>query len=185
MDLKSILKHMSLPEVFDDFIGGNFIIDTEGILRFWSKGAVRITGFPPEEAIGRHCSFLESSTCGAFECKKGIMNCGLYRLEEIRDVRCSFQRKDGKLIHVLRNGKVIFNRDGKPVGAIESLIDITEHLCAEKELSSLRKIVEQHTRFGKMVGKSPVMQEIYGLIEEVADSNATVLISGESGTGKE
>jgi transcriptional regulator with PAS, ATPase and Fis domain len=113
------------------------------------------------------------------------MNCGLYRLGEIHDVRCSFQRKDGKIIHVLRNGKVVNSREGKPVGAVESLIDITEHLCAEQELTTLRKTVEQRTRFGKMVGKSPAMQEIYDLVDEVSDSTATVMITGESGTGKE
>jgi Nif-specific regulatory protein len=36
-----------------------------------------------------------------------------------------------------------------------------------------------------MVGSSNAMQEIYRLIEQVSDSNATVLIRGESGTGKD
>ncbi|KNH08833.1 Response regulator containing CheY-like receiver, AAA-type ATPase, and DNA-binding domain [Candidatus Burkholderia brachyanthoides] len=39
--------------------------------------------------------------------------------------------------------------------------------------------------YGLMFGSSPVMQELYGQIERVAATNATVLIIGESGTGKE
>jgi Nif-specific regulatory protein len=39
--------------------------------------------------------------------------------------------------------------------------------------------------FGNMVGTSDAMQEVYGLIEQVAPTEATVLILGESGTGKE
>ena len=46
---------------------------------------------------------------------------------------------------------------------------------------------ELKTRFDvhNMVGKSNAMREVYRLIEQVADSNATVLIRGETGTGKD
>jgi Nif-specific regulatory protein len=46
---------------------------------------------------------------------------------------------------------------------------------------------ELKTRFNvnNMVGHSNAMQQVYRLIEQVADSNATVLIRGESGTGKD
>jgi Nif-specific regulatory protein len=46
---------------------------------------------------------------------------------------------------------------------------------------------ELKTRFSmhNMVGSSSTMQEVYRLIEQVAGSNATVLIRGESGTGKD
>jgi transcriptional regulator with GAF, ATPase, and Fis domain len=36
-----------------------------------------------------------------------------------------------------------------------------------------------------MIGESEPMQRVYGLVEMVADSDVTVMLTGESGTGKE
>lgn len=39
--------------------------------------------------------------------------------------------------------------------------------------------------FGELIGSSPAMQQVYGLLAAVAPTEATVLIEGETGTGKE
>ncbi|MDH5528221.1 MAG: sigma-54 dependent transcriptional regulator, partial [Nitrospirota bacterium] len=54
-----------------------------------------------------------------------------------------------------------------------------------QEVGRLRNNLKQMGRFGHLVGKSEIMEEMYGLIEQVADTTATVLVTGESGTGKE
>jgi transcriptional regulator with PAS, ATPase and Fis domain len=40
-------------------------------------------------------------------------------------------------------------------------------------------------RFGDVVGKSPEMRRLYGILEKVAPTDSSVLIQGETGTGKE
>lgn len=40
-------------------------------------------------------------------------------------------------------------------------------------------------RFGRLRGASPAMLEVYAMIEKVAPTDATVLVTGESGSGKE
>ena len=60
-----------------------------------------------------------------------------------------------------------------------------EHRRLASELKSLRSQVSADGVAATIVGRSPAMQQVYKLIGQVADSNATVLIRGESGTGKE
>ena len=43
----------------------------------------------------------------------------------------------------------------------------------------------KRSSFQGMIGQSPAMQKVYTLIEQIADTDITVLISGETGTGKE
>ncbi len=58
-------------------------------------------------------------------------------------------------------------------------------LVQESEMTHLRERIEKGSGYAGFVGKDPQMQLIYKLIEDVAPSEATVLIEGESGTGKE
>ena len=54
-----------------------------------------------------------------------------------------------------------------------------------KENRRLRSAVESQYRFGKIIGKSKPMRDVFETIQKVAPSNATILVEGESGTGKE
>jgi DNA-binding NtrC family response regulator len=53
------------------------------------------------------------------------------------------------------------------------------------EVTQLREQVRRQSDFAMLFGTSPKMEEVKMTIEQVADTNATVLIRGESGTGKE
>src|SRR5947208_6393737 len=55
----------------------------------------------------------------------------------------------------------------------------------ERELEVTRRKLRDSGLLGRLVGSSKKMQEIFLLIEQVAPSTASVLITGESGTGKE
>ncbi len=76
----------------------------------------------------------------------------------------------------------------KPIKMEELRISVArifqhEQLC--KENLYLRGQLEERFGLGNMVGKSPVMQKIFYLIQKVCATDLTVLICGESGTGKE
>jgi two-component system, NtrC family, response regulator HydG len=52
-------------------------------------------------------------------------------------------------------------------------------------LTQLETQEDENHRFGQIVGRSSAMQRVYQIIERVAPTHATVLISGRTGTGKE
>lgn len=62
---------------------------------------------------------------------------------------------------------------------------IKRAVLQEEEIRQLQDRVETTAEFSGIVGKDPKMQVIYKLIEDIAPTDATVLIQGESGTGKE
>ena len=48
----------------------------------------------------------------------------------------------------------------------------------------LRNEVSKELRCADIVGQSPVMRRVFGLVNRVLDNSATVLLTGETGTGK-
>src|SRR6516164_7815581 len=60
-----------------------------------------------------------------------------------------------------------------------------EHKRARREVDRLRENLQETQPGTELIGKSPAMKKVLELIEMVAPTEATVLISGESGTGKE
>ena len=54
-----------------------------------------------------------------------------------------------------------------------------------QEVASLREQLKRHTKYSMLFGNSEPMNEVRDLIEQVADTDVTVLLRGESGTGKE
>ena len=76
----------------------------------------------------------------------------------------------------------------KPWDADELLAQILRALEQRRLLEEnvqLKRALKARYRLESIVGKSPVMQKIYDLLEQIAPTRSTVLISGESGTGKE
>jgi DNA-binding NtrC family response regulator len=57
--------------------------------------------------------------------------------------------------------------------------------AAISETAYLRKELNRKYQFSQIIGTAPKMQEVFRILERVADTESTILILGESGTGKE
>jgi len=76
----------------------------------------------------------------------------------------------------------------KPINVDELLVvldRVLEHQQLERETRQLRVRVRDRVAPNNLVGTAPPMQRVFEIVDQVAPSRATVLITGESGTGKE
>ena len=76
----------------------------------------------------------------------------------------------------------------KPFNLAELMIVLEKALSVSnlrKENVMLKMQLKKKYNFKGLIGDSPRMQAVYELIEKIADTDSTVLITGESGTGKE
>src|SRR3954467_11838580 len=72
---------------------------------------------------------------------------------------------------------------------IDELLHVLDSALEQRRLKSenayLRSQLEERYRFEGIVGKSRPMERLFQLLETVAPTNSTILITGETGTGKE
>ena len=84
--------------------------------------------------------------------------------------------------------KGAYNYLTKPLHNEDAILQIRtalERRNLSREVSQLRRELEGLKKLESVIGKSPVMQDVYKKIGAVAQSSSSVLVFGESGTGKE
>jgi DNA-binding NtrC family response regulator len=89
-------------------------------------------------------------------------------------------------IEAIRRGA--FDYLTKPCNNKELILRVRRGIETRRQaalIKSLREEVEERYSFANIIGRNRRMQEIYRLIEQIAETDVTVLIRGETGTGKE
>ena len=91
-----------------------------------------------------------------------------------------------KAVEAMKRGA--FDYVTKPFKNEELILTIRKALemhRLKQENRLLSQELQERFKFGNIVGKSKLMRQLYEIIEKVAQTRASVLITGESGTGKE
>jgi len=185
-DIRSEIQNNEFVKLLLEAIGdGIFVLDVHGKIIAWNQAMERITGYTVDEIKGRSCKILNFSQCFGKDCPTGMNNCGILKYGKVEPTECLLSHKQGHLLSVTKNARVIKNRQNKVIGVVEAVTDLTELRDARMKMEEATRRLGELNRLGGIIAKSKVMQNVFTFIKASAASDATILIQGESGTGKE
>lgn len=80
--------------------------------------------------------------------------------------------------YIIKNENALVELDN----CVKNLYD---SISLKKEIESLKSQIIDRNKYSNIVGKSEVIQQVFGLMQKIENSDVLTLITGESGTGKE
>lgn len=163
----------SQHEILDSLAEGIFTVDKNFKINFFNRAAERILGLEKEKVIGKICRSIFNTELCSNDCPIAKT---LQSGKSVFNLETKFCINE-KTIPLKINAAVLKNNFNEPVGGVVSFLDASLLIDIEKFLAT--------TNFYGIVGHSKSMIDIFNLINEIADTDASVLIQGETGTGKE
>ena len=170
---RCMMQRQNMEAMFNAVADGIIAFDLQLRISNLNVAAQKIIGYAHREAVGQSCLDLlpPSNDRDAF--------CSIFdNLQEIDEVRVAIHDRNHRQLHLIMSTRLLRDIDDVEQGLVAIFRDVTE-------LETLRGELQQQESFFDLVGKNYRMLELYGLVKDLADSDATVLIFGESGTGKE
>jgi len=173
-------NHYHIPNhvteiILESISDGVFTVDHEWRVTSFNKAAEKITGIPRKNALKKHCWEVFRSNMCETDCALGrTMKIGKAFVDTSTYIVDSQKRR----IPVVVCTSLLKDDKGKVLGGVETFRDISQ-------VEELRKELEGRYQVGDMVSRSPLMDKIFKILPQVAESDSTVLIQGETGTGKE
>ncbi|MCF8029584.1 MAG: sigma 54-interacting transcriptional regulator [Desulfohalobiaceae bacterium] len=165
----------STRSILESISDGVFTVDESWRVTYFNRAAERITGVSREEAIGRPCYEVFSSSMCEHDC---ALEKTLSTSEPMINKSCFIIDSEGNRIPISVSTAVLRNAQGEITGGAETFRDLSE-------VEQLRRELRGESHLGDMVSRSPRMRRIFNVLPTIAQSDSSVLIQGETGTGKE
>ena len=171
--------------IVDTIQDGVMVVDPGGKILSVNPAAEHMTGYKADELIGKSCRILDCTGCDIIGEGYAEKWCALFLKGNVKAKKCLITNKDHRTINVIKNATILYDENQTIIGAVETLTDMSTLVSQQIEISELRRSLHLDQGFHGLIGKSLVMLNLFELIENVALTEAPVIISGPSGSGKE
>ncbi len=143
-----------------------FGLDLKGnVTSVWNQAAEKMLGWTASEVMGRRLPSVSKEQQQEFDSFLKTIRSG----KKIRGVDVSRQRKDGSTVEYSIYASPFFDKNGKVVGNIAELVDITERKKSE------RRILESEEKFRKFFESQPTYCYIISPEGKILDVNKSAL----------
>ncbi len=161
--------------ILSSIADGVFTVDRDRVITSFNPSAEKITGIAASHAIGRHCyEIFHSDICESGCLLEKTLKTGI----ETIDQPVNIVNSSGEKVPITISTAVLREDDGRILGAVETFRDISA-------VEQLRKELRKNYSFEDIISKSPLINKLFAILPDVAESESTVLIQGPSGSGKE
>jgi PAS domain S-box-containing protein len=134
-------KERQLATITADSADAIILLDNDGIVQTWNRGAELIFGYTPDEVIGKHFEMLLPKSLRA-RGEVDRLNQELAAHGYIRNYVTQRVAKAGKLLTVELTRTLLYDEDGKRIGSSAILRDVTERERAQTEIRELNRHLE-------------------------------------------
>ncbi|MDI1229980.1 MAG: sigma 54-interacting transcriptional regulator [Methylobacter sp.] len=169
--LSAWLQHQPLQPLFLKLlalcdVAGLYIVDQDQQIVHWSQGAEQLSGLRADDLTGKTCLPEYAITDGSDHQKQLIKS----------------SKSDQYSIELQKLTQALYDHEGIFAGGIGLLLPASEQ---QANMTLSKSLSETAQSFHGLLSRSPAMQAVFQIIQNAAETEATVLVRGESGSGKE
>jgi two-component system response regulator AtoC len=153
---------------------GILVLDTERRIILVNRAIEGLSGFGREEARGIPCRYILRSNL----CLKHCPAEQAMETDEPVSMEGDIISRDRQKTAVRMTSVPLRDTNGNLVGFLESVQDMRQLLGVD----------ERHPQaygYGEILGRSPLMEELFRILPMIAQTDSAILVTGETGTGKD
>ena len=143
---------------------GFYIVDQHQQVLYWNQAMMELTGIAPTTALGKVCPAELAIT----KRKQG---------------KIQLKKPDKQIIQLALDARILTDAQGQCSGGVGLLAALPVQ-SYKPTTETLQPIVGKQNFHG-IISRSPAMRNVFHIIQNAAETEATVLVRGESGSGKE